>query len=40
MVNTPLQPLFAFGPGSAELGGLKDNTDIGKKLIQYVTGNP
>jgi len=31
-------PLFAFGPGSVEMGGLKDNTDIGKKLIEYAIG--
>jgi alkaline phosphatase len=31
-------PLFAFGPGSAILSGVKDNTDIGKMLIRYISG--
>lgn len=30
-------PVFAFGPGSAELSGFYDNTDIGKKLIGWVS---
>ena len=29
-------PLFAFGPGSAEFNGVQDNTDIGRKLINFV----
>ena len=29
-------PLFAYGPGAEALGGFKDNTDIGKQLIEYV----
>jgi alkaline phosphatase len=31
-------PLFAFGPGAAVFGGIKDNTFIGKTLIEYVRG--
>jgi alkaline phosphatase len=29
-------PLFAFGPGSEAFGGLRDNTDIGRQMIDYV----
>jgi alkaline phosphatase len=29
-------PLFAFGPGANALGGLRDNAEIGRKLIEYV----
>ncbi|MDZ7266320.1 MAG: alkaline phosphatase [candidate division KSB1 bacterium] len=30
-------PIFAFGPGSAVFGGIRDNTFVGRKLIEYVT---
>ena len=29
-------PIFAYGPGSAAFGKFMDNTDIGKKLLEYV----
>ncbi len=29
-------PLFAFGPGSRYLGGIQDNTDIGRIMIDFV----
>ncbi len=29
-------PLLAYGPGSLELGGISDNTDLGRTLIGYV----
>ncbi len=29
-------PLLAYGPGSRELGGIGDNTDLGRTLIAYV----
>ncbi len=29
-------PLFTFGPGAEALGGIHDNTFLGKTLIQYV----
>jgi alkaline phosphatase len=31
-------PLLAFGPGSEVLGGIQDNTDLGRTLIAYVNG--
>jgi len=31
-------PLFAYGPGSAVFSGIRDNTDIGKTMIRYITG--
>jgi len=31
-------PLFAYGPGSTVFTGIHDNTDIGKTMIRYVTG--
>ncbi|MEI7851905.1 MAG: alkaline phosphatase [Kiritimatiellales bacterium] len=31
-------PVFASGPGSAAFSGIHDNTDIGKTMIRYVTG--
>lgn len=31
-------PIFAFGPGSHRFGGILDNTDIGKILIEFVQG--
>lgn len=34
--SAAMVPLFAYGPGSAVFGGLKDNTFIGKQLIEYV----
>ncbi|HUP61328.1 MAG TPA: alkaline phosphatase [Thermoanaerobaculia bacterium] len=30
-------PLFAFGPGSESLAGTIDNTDVGRKLLAFVT---
>lgn len=32
-------PVFAFGPGADEFTGIMKNEDIGKKLIQFVSGN-
>ncbi|RKD86102.1 alkaline phosphatase [Mangrovibacterium diazotrophicum] len=32
-------PVFAFGPGADEFTGIMKNEDIGKKLIQLVSGN-
>jgi alkaline phosphatase len=29
-------PVFSYGPGSTEFGGLGDNTKVGKLLIQYL----
>ena len=29
-------PLFAFGPGSEAFGGMMDNTDIGKTMIELI----
>lgn len=29
-------PLFAFGPGSEDFGGILDNTDIGKRMIEFI----
>jgi alkaline phosphatase len=29
-------PIFAYGPGSAAFGKFMDNTDIGKRLLEYV----
>jgi len=31
-------PSFAYGPGSGVFSGIHDNTDIGKTMIRYVTG--
>ncbi len=31
-------PLFALGPGSSAFGGIHDNTFIGERLIEYVSG--
>ncbi len=31
-------PLFAYGPGSSTLGGIHDNTDIGKTMIRFIQG--
>ena len=33
-------PVFAYGPGSMQFGGILDNTDIGKKLKAAVLANP
>ncbi len=30
-------PLFAYGPGAAALGGVLDNTDIGRIMIDYMS---
>ncbi|HEX2832417.1 MAG TPA: alkaline phosphatase [Thermoanaerobaculia bacterium] len=30
-------PIFAYGAGAASFGGFQDNTDIGKKLIDFVS---
>lgn len=30
-------PIFAYGPGSAQFGVFQDNTDIGKKLMSFVS---
>lgn len=32
-------PVFAYGPGSEAFGGFMDNTDIGRKLIAFVTSS-
>jgi len=29
-------PIFAYGPGSSAFSGIKDNTFVGKTLIQYL----
>jgi len=29
-------PIFAYGPGSSVFSGIKDNTFVGKTLIQYL----
>jgi alkaline phosphatase len=29
-------PLFAFGPGSTNFSGIRDNTDIGQTLIRFI----
>ena len=29
-------PVFAFGPGSKEFGGIMDNPDIGKTMIRFI----
>ena len=34
-----LVPVFAIGPGSKYFNQFLDNTDIGKKLIEYVKKN-
>ena len=35
--HTPsMVPVFAYGPGSEAFGGIIDNTDIGKLMINYV----
>jgi alkaline phosphatase len=34
--SATMVPLFAYGPGSVVFGGIKDNTFIGKQLIEYV----
>ncbi|MBN1163095.1 MAG: alkaline phosphatase [Candidatus Krumholzibacteriota bacterium] len=31
-------PLFAYGPGSQRLGGIHDNTFVGRVMIEYITG--
>lgn len=33
-------PVLSYGPGSASLGGIMDNTDIGAFLIDAVGGEP
>jgi alkaline phosphatase len=33
-------PLLAYGPGSESLGGILDNTEIGRALIGFVQGGP
>ncbi len=33
-------PLFAFGPGATAFGGIRDNTDIGRQLIELVNQVP
>lgn len=30
-------PIFAYGPGAPRFGVLQDNTDIGKKLLEFVS---
>jgi alkaline phosphatase len=32
-------PLFAYGPGSSAFGGISDNTDVGRMMIEYVRGS-
>jgi len=36
--SAAMVPLFAFGPGSEVFGGIHDNTFIGRKLIEFITG--
>src|SRR5690606_21372604 len=33
-----LVPLFAYGPQSARFGGFRDNTEIGRALLDIVRG--
>ena len=35
--SASMVPVLAFGPGAEALGGIQDNTELGKLLIEYVT---
>ncbi|HVS32711.1 MAG TPA: alkaline phosphatase [Thermoanaerobaculia bacterium] len=30
-------PIFGYGPGSSQFGGLMDNTEVGKRLLSFVS---
>jgi alkaline phosphatase len=38
--SAAMVPLLAYGPGSESLGGILDNTDVGRALIGFVQGAP
>ena len=35
--SAAMVPVLAYGPGSAAFGGMQDNTDLGRTLIEYVS---
>ena len=35
--SASMVPIFAYGPGAEVFGGIKDNTDVGRQLIKYLT---
>ena len=35
--SAAMVPVLAYGPGSAAFGGMQDNTDLGRRLIEYVS---
>jgi alkaline phosphatase len=35
--SATMVPVLAYGPGSVAFGGMQDNTDLGRRLIGYVT---
>jgi alkaline phosphatase len=36
--SASMVPLLAYGPGSASLGGITDNAELGQALIGFVRG--
>jgi alkaline phosphatase len=38
--SAAMVPLLAYGPGSESLGGILDNTEVGRALIGFVEGGP